>query len=695
VVPTGGQNVTFRFNYATKEIRDSINNPPEPGHDGSIWWDGLGHDSRDPLYRTPFGAVTMGTAVRLRFRTTAGDATGVSVRVADQMGGGASSYRMTRVASVPDEKYQWGYDFYEVTLMAPDRLTVLLYNFIISDGEKVVYYADDAAQDGAWGQAYNDTPNTPYNIYVYDPAFTTPEWARNAVIYQIFPDRFRDGDPTNNPTAADWFYPAERGHAWPVAPWNTIVPDPEPNDPATNPWYMTYSSTFYGGDLQGVLDKLDYLQALGVNTIYFNPIFMSPSNHRYDGDDYRTIDPDLGDLALFQQLADALHARGMHLILDLVPNHTSSDSIFFDRFGRHPDIGACESVNSPYRSWFYFTPANPPGSGVCAGDTNYEGWFGVATLPKVNTTDVAAVRDYWMRAADATARYWLRQGADGYRVDVANEIAPSFFTEWRPILRAEDPEVVTYSETWNESDVRPMVLGDKFDSTMNYRFSVALLSFLRDTPFGDGDGNLNLTPLTPSEFERAMRAIQEDYPAPAWSVAMNLLDSHDTARFLWMAGEDESALRLAVLFQMTMPGAPCIYYGSEIGLTAEHEPASREAFPWHNESRWNMELLNFYHRAIALRHKYSALRTGQFLSLSAMDGVYAFARVLGNQEIIVIFNTDHTPATFDLTLTGNTSLQGLFRAVWNTGNYKLSRGALHGVTVPARDALILVHEGKG
>ena len=220
----------------------------------------------------------------------------------------------------------------------------------------------------------------------------------------------------------------------------------------------------------------------------------------------------------------------MKLILDLVPNHVSSDSIYFDRFGRHPEVGACESVDSPYRDWFYFTPANPPGTGVCAGDANYEAWFGVVTLPKVNTTNNDAVREFWMRADDAAAKYWLRQGADGYRVDVANEIHPSFFQEWRPILRTEDPEVQTYSETWNESDVRPMVLGNKFDSTMNYRFATALLSFLRDTPFSDGDGNLNLNPLEPSKFESALRGIQEDYPEPAWESAMNLLDSHDTNR---------------------------------------------------------------------------------------------------------------------------------------------------------------------
>src|SRR5690606_37230247 len=188
----------------------------------------------------------------------------------------------------------------------------------------------------------------------------SPTWAGDAVIYQIFPDRFRNGNEENDPTADDWFYPEERGHAFPIEPWNTIVPDPQPSDPGANPdWYATWSSTFYGGDLQGVLEKLDYLQDLGVTTIYFNPIFESPSNHRYDGRTFDQVDDALGiagdpeaSLALLEELGAAAEERGMNVILDGVPNHLSSDAYIFDRYSRHEPEGACESLDSSFRDWF-------------------------------------------------------------------------------------------------------------------------------------------------------------------------------------------------------------------------------------------------------------------------------------------------------------------------------------------------------
>ena len=727
VVPEPGQTVTFKFKYATKEIQDSINNPAEPGIDGNIWWDGLLHDSRDALYRTPFGAVTKGSEVRLRFRTTAGDVESVGVRVTDLLSGGASMYRMNKAASVPgDDENRWGYDFWEVTFNAPDKLTVLGYTFGAVDGDKIVYYEDDAALDGGVGQPYNDSAGRPYNIYVYDAAFTAPEWAKNAVIYQIFPDRFRNGDATNDPTAAKWFYPAERGHAWPITPWNTIVPDPEPYD-VSNPWYSTYSSTFYGGDLQGVIDKLDYLQSFGVNTIYFNPIFLSPSNHRYDGSDYRTIEPSLGDLALFRQLDVETEARGMKIILDMVPNHVSSDSIYFDRFGRYPEVGACESVDSPYRSWFYFSPANPPGTGVCAGDANYEAWYGVVTLPKVNTTDNDAVREFWLRDADATAKYWLNNGADGYRVDVVPDIAGSFFTEWRPILQSTKPDVMTYSETWGENDVRPVVLGDKFDSTMNYRFATALLSFLRDTPFSDGDGNLNLTPLTPSEFESAFRAIQEDYPEPAWSTAMNLLDSHDTNRAVIKLDHDgiagsganrypvndfidgKARLKTVAILQYTLPGAPTIYYGDEVGLAGfgsdvpRDDPYNRQPYPWADKDGYDAlpawrqadaSLLAHYQAMGQIRGQYSFLRTGSFDTLLADDDINALAYGRKNSDGVglVVINRAKTAQTITFNVGGYLPNGLIFTDALNGGAYTVTGGMLS-VPVNGLWGAVLVHEG--
>ncbi len=185
------------------------------------------------------------------------------------------------------------------------------------------------------------------------------------------------------------------------------MPDPR----VAGPWEGSYSKLFYGGDLQGIIDKLDYLQDLGVTTLYLNPIFESPSNHKYDTTNYEVIDDNFGDLATFQALVAELEARDMHLVLDGVFNHTSSDSRYFDRYGRYSEVGACEDVNSPYRSWYYFTPGQPAGTGACAGDTNYQAWWGFDSLPKLNTTDDGAgVRDYLYRDSPAIGAYWLEPG---------------------------------------------------------------------------------------------------------------------------------------------------------------------------------------------------------------------------------------------------------------------------------------------
>ena len=417
----------------------------------------------------------------------------------------------------------------------------------------------------------------------------------------------------------------------------------------------------------------------------------------------------------------------MKLVLDMVPNHVSSDSIYFDRFGQHPEVGACESVDSPYRSWFYFRPASPAGTGVCAGDTMYEAWAGVETLPKVNTTDNAAVRNFWLRDADATAKYWLQQGADGYRVDVVPDIAPSFFTEWRPILRSTKPDVMTYSETWGETDVRPVVLGDKFDSTMNYRYATALLSFLRDTPFSDGDGNLGLTPLKPSQFEAALRAMQEDYPEPAWSTAMNLLDSHDTNRAVVKLDHDgitgsganrtpvngfadgKARLKTVAILQYTLPGAPTIYYGDEVGLAGfgsdvpRDDPYNRQPYPWADEPgysalpAWRQAdagLLAHYRKMGQMRGKYSFLRTGSLDTLLADDTAMALAygRKNGDGVGITVINRAKTQQTVTFKVGGYLPNGLTLTDALNGGDYTVTNGMLS-VPVNGLWGAVLVHEG--
>ncbi|MBE2241085.1 MAG: alpha amylase N-terminal ig-like domain-containing protein, partial [Caldilineaceae bacterium] len=695
-VPDAGGDVTFRYTRATDAVEVEVSAPSAPvpvpqafAGDGVIFAPAIRHDSRSDRYRTPFGAQPTGAAVTLRLRTAADDVEQVTL-----LWGGVSdgSLRQTLLQPVAaDERYAW----WETTLNTGDALDVLAYGFAVTDGDATIFYADDARRDGGLGQLYNEMPagDLGWNIYVYAPDFATPAWAQNATIYQIFPDRFRDGDANNNPTAADWFYPEEcGGHARPVTPWNTLVPDPEPFDPARNPdWYGTYGCTFYGGDLQGVQQELDYLQELGVTTIYFNPIFDSPSNHKYDGRDYRQVDDNLAVVddfdasnELFIQFAAEVEARGMNLILDGVPNHSSSDSPFFDKYARHDTVGACESEESAYRDWYFLDPARPVGSGACAGDVNYRGWFNVATLPQLDTANEEVI-DNWL-GEEGIALKWLdAPGVDGWRIDVVPDVVainPHFFELMRQAVKSQHPDALLISETWPEDQARLRVLGDEFDSTMNYRFRLAVLGFLRDSNFEDNDGGVPA--LRATEFEAALRGLQEDYPPAAFATAMNLLSSHDVNRAVRVLDHDgidvaaqepinnfedgRARLALAAVLQFTLPGAPTIYYGDEVGLVGfgsdepRDDPYNRQPYPWPDAEgydslpAWRQQdaaLLAHYQQLGQLRQQHSFLRTGAWDTLRVDDaGLYVFGRKDASGAAIVAVNRSDAAQSVSLDTSG-------------------------------------------
>jgi hypothetical protein len=324
----------------------------------------LGHNSRDTLYRTPGGPLVTGTPVTLRLRAAQGDLTEAKVRVWND--------RLNQQTLLPMSiAYSDGtYDWWQAVLPASSDPTVLWYRFIAIDGIDSDYYEDDQARTMGWGQPFDESPDYSYQITVYDPAFQTPDWIKNAVVYQVFPDRFRDGDSSNDKPAGSFFYNEQGGTVYRslTQNWNEAVCDPR----ETGECAGTYSKNFYGGDLQGLIDKLDYLQDLGITTIYLNPIFDSPSNHGYDTTDYMSINPIFGDADLFNTLTEELATRNMHLILDGVFNHTSSDSLYFDRYSRYDALGACESPDSPYREWYTFHDV-PAGSGPCVGSDGTAG----------------------------------------------------------------------------------------------------------------------------------------------------------------------------------------------------------------------------------------------------------------------------------------------------------------------------------
>ncbi len=697
--------------------------PTPPGTDDNVWWDGLEHDSRSDMYRTPFGAVPKMTPVTLRFRTYAGDVTEVKARVWDNTLGTQSFYPMTQVATLPGDPFD--YAVWQVELDAPDYETILYYRFLVTDGSDTDYYEDDDLFDGGLGQAYNDSPDYSYQIDVYDPAFDTPDWFKNAVVYQIFPDRFRNGVSANDPISGTFFYNEDPGVL--TAPqWNWIVPDPR----ETGPWEGSYSKLFYGGDLQGIIDRLDYIENLGVTTLYLNPIFESPSNHKYDTTDYEAVDDNFGDLATFQTLVAELEARDMHLVLDGVFNHTSSDSVYFDRYGHYAEVGACEDVNSPYRTWYYFTPASPAGTGVCAGDTNYQAWWGFDSLPKLNTTDDGVgVRDYLYRVTPAIGAYWLEQGADGWRLDVAGDVNSTFWQDWRPYIRTANPDAITIAEEWG--DASRFILGDQLDSAMNYRFRNALIGLLRETDWQDT--NSFIAALTVSQFDSLMHSIEEDYPAEAWYAALNLVDSHDTNRVLIPLDQDgdptdadysdgKARQKVLAIVQMTMPGAPTIYYGDEVGLTGfgqassanpggvyYSDPYNRQPYPWpdlpgySDLPAWRKQdtgMRIHYATLAAIRNAHPALRTGSFDTLLADDGaqVYAYGRKLGDDAAVVVVNRSTSARGINqsvaVDVSGYLPEGTILTDELNGGSYTVTGGQVTLTVAPLWGAVLTANAGQ-
>lgn len=431
----------------------------------------------------------------------------------------------------------------------------------------------------------------------------TPEWVRDAVFYQIFPDRFAKSDTLRKPRNLE---------TWDSAP--------------TNHGYK-------GGDLIGVVEHLDHLADLGINAIYFTPVFQSAANHRYHTYDYYNVDPMLGGNAALRTLLDAAHSRGIRVVLDGVFNHASRGFFqFHDILENGP--------YSPYINWFKvrgwplraYESSSPP---------NYDAWWNLPALPKFNT-DYPDVREFLFSVGE----HWINFGIDGWRLDVPAEIDDDvFWQEFRTRVRAANPEAYIVGEIWH--DATRWLQGDQFDAVMNYLFSKLCIEFFAgetvDLEMLKGTTLWPIRNLTPEVFAKDVKALLKLYPREVTEVQMNLLDSHDTARYLTIAHDDESALRLSTLFQMVYPGAPCIYYGNEIGMAGGKDPMSRAAFPW-DKAKWNTGLLTFFKRAVAFRHAHPALRRGDYTTLLAEDAVYAMGRSLGEDKVVVAFNVGRAVA---------------------------------------------------
>lgn len=466
--------------------------------------------------------------------------------------------------------------------------------------------------------------------------FRTPEWVKHAVFYQIFPERFANGDRATDPEN--------------VRPWGTPP---------------TYDN-FMGGDLHGIIDRLDYLTDLGVTALYLNPIFHASSNHKYNTYDYYCIDPQFGDLATFHKLLAAAHRRNIRVILDGVFNHCGRGFFaFHDLLENGPA--------SPYRNWFHIEdfPLNAYDESL---PSNYWSWWNLRSLPKFNTNH-PPVRRFLLDVA----RYWLEQGADGWRLDVPGEIQDhTFWREFRIVVKHTNPDAYIVGEIWDGAEA--WLDGTQFDAVMNYIFRELCRDFFAYQ-------NISV-----SQFASGIAHLLGRYPDEAQQAQFNLLGSHDTARFLTEAGGRTERLYPAILFQMTFPGAPSIYYGDEIGLEGGDDPHCRGCFPW-SDAAWNTDLYSWVRDCVALRHNYPALRTGQFRSLLVQDQppLYAFVRWDVDQQVIVLLNPSDTAATFDFPLDGlpRPLTRYIIRDMLGNRLYRRLDGFLRDLHVPAWRGVVL------
>lgn len=474
------------------------------------------------------------------------------------------------------------------------------------------------------------------------PTPTTPDWVKDAVFYQVFPDRFARSERVPKPPGLE--------------PWGA---------PPTFHGYQ-------GGDLWGVVEHLDHLGELGITALYLNPVFASASNHRYHTHDYLSVDPMLGGDEALRGLLDAAHARGMKVVLDGVFNHASRGFLpFNDLLENGPE--------SPWAEWFTIRswPLNAYDEGAPPG---YDCWWGLHALPKLNT-DHPQVREFIMGVAE----HWLRFGIDGWRLDVPGEITtPGFWQEFRRRVKAVDPEAYICGEIW--VDASQWLQGDQFDGVMNYEITGPTIAFTAgarvDPDFGAGRSYAIAPPQRADAWIHSIRDVLSRHPREVTMAQLNLLSSHDTARLLTIADGDTASVRLATLAMMTLPGAPCVYYGDEVGLPGGIDPDCRRAFPWHAPETWDRGLLDVHRELIALRRRYRSLRRGTWRAVTADDAVAVYARQHEGEMVVVALNT----ADEQRRLRVPGSLPGT--RVWGEGSAVPTGDALE-LTVPPRTGLVL------
>ena len=574
-------------------------------------------DSKQSQFKTPFGTLTPGELCTLNIHIPASvQATSVTCLLSYENGAAAQDIPLTY------KMKRGSYDIFQG-------------KFAIPDPGLYFYYFRIDTRNGSFrlfkeGDDTNMEAGDLWQVSCVPADFTTPDWAKGGMIYQIFPDRFYSAGKVNlkgklQPYTVhkDWYEDVD---------WR---PTPEG---------LVLNNDFYGGNFKGITEKMDYIASLGTTILYLNPISKSFSSHRYDTGDYKTPDPILGTVTDFKNMCKAAHARGIRVILDGVYSHTGSNSLYFNKDGAFPGKGAYQSPDSPYASWYTFYE----------WPHSYNSWWNFDTLPTVNKMDPEFIK-YIITDEDSVVAHWMKLGADGFRLDVADELPDAFIKLLKDRIRGINPDALLLGEVWEDASNksayglrRRYFVDGELDSVMNYPFRTAILNFMRGRDSGWG-------------LRDTVMTIAENYPPQVLACCMNLLGTHDTPRILTALVDDfdgsreEKARRhlsrnqlevarerllMASFIQYTLPGCPSLYYADETCMEGYKDPFNRRTYPWGRED-W--EILNHYKRLGVLRRENEAIRLGDIQFFVAGDKHLGYTRTYEGKSIKIYVNRSGDP----------------------------------------------------
>lgn len=601
-------------------------------------------DSRDPACKSPFGAVSCGTEVSFAvFCSPEEEIIGGELRIFEEF----ADKKRTMPLHTDGGAFRCVYT-------APNEPELAWYGFSLTRRS-----GGSVDLGGRW------------QLTVYDDRGHTPAWFGSGVSYQIFPDRFCR---SHIPDPAGMVGERTVHENWQDTP--DFLPDEQGE---------IRNRDFFGGDLPGITGKLDYLKGLGVTTVYLNPIFEAASNHRYNTADYLAIDPMLGNEEDFQTLCREAHKRGMRILLDGVFNHTGSISRYFNADGSYPDVGAAQSAQSPYYNWYHFS----------RWPTEYDAWWGIKTLPAVEENH-PDYREFIFGGRDSVVRHWLRFGADGWRLDVADELPDDFIAQLRCAMEEEKSDALLIGEVWEDGSNkiaydrrRRYLLGSETHGLMNYPFRTAALQWLCG-----GDA---------SDFRESMETLRENYPPDAYYSAMNFLSTHDTPRILTLLGgepvpEDKPGraaarlspagyelarrrLMLGAMLLYAFPGSPTVYYGDEAGVQGYEDPLNRRTYPWGQEDE---RLLAWYRKLGALRCSRPSLQQGGISYPLAAGGGLAVRRCCGSEVTVAVMNAGAEFLEVRLPWSGTIATDAM------TGQQFLTEGGVLRLSLPGISGVLLI-----